>query len=628
MENKVRYKLHKVKKQWVTLAVASAALATIVGGSVATSSLTSAEEINNTNGSPSTTTVGENTNPVVEKEVGTTTEVGNTSNATTTERAAVTADKPAETTVQPNSGTTSDRAAAVEVEAKPETTAKPEVAAKPETATTSEVAANAGVAAPTAEKSKELSEAEIKAAVSLDNIKKEKDGKYYYLLEDGSHKKNFAITVNGQVLYFDENGALSSTSTYSFTQETTNLVTDFTKNNAAYDSTKASFELVDGYLTADSWYRPKEILEAGTTWKASTEKDFRPLLIAWWPNVDTQVNYLNYMSKVFNLEAKYTSTDKQADLNRAAKDIQVKIEQKIQAEKSTQWLRETISAFVKTQPQWNKETENYSKGGGEDHLQGGALLYVNDSRTPWANSNYRLLNRTATNQTGTINKSVLDEQSDPNHMGGFDFLLANDVDLSNPVVQAEQLNQIHYLMNWGSIVMGDKDANFDGIRVDAVDNVNADMLQLYTNYFREYYGVNKSEAQALAHISVLEAWSLNDNHYNDKTDGAALAMENKQRLALLFSLAKPIKDRTPAVSPLYNNTFNTTQRDFKTDWINKDGSTAYNEDGTAKQSTIGKYNEKYGDASGNYVFIRAHDNNVQDIIAEIIKKEINKKSDG
>ena len=140
----------------------------------------------------------------------------------------------------------------VEVEAKPETTAKPEVATKPETATTSEVAANAGVAAPTTEKSKELSEAEIKAAVSLDNIKKEKDGKYYYLLEDGSHKKNFAITVNGQVLYFDENGALSSTSTYSFTQETTNLVTDFTKNNAAYDSTKASFELVDGYLTADS----------------------------------------------------------------------------------------------------------------------------------------------------------------------------------------------------------------------------------------------------------------------------------------------------------------------------------------------------------------------------------------
>ena len=92
----------------------------------------------------------------------------------------------------------------------------------------------------------------------------------------------------------------------------------------------------------------------------------------------------------------------------------------------------------------------------------------------------------------------------------------NDVDLSNPVVQAEQLNQIHYLMNWGSIVMGDKDANFDGIRVDAVDNVNADML-CYTNYFREYNCVNKSEAQALAHISVLERGVLTTTVTNDKT---------------------------------------------------------------------------------------------------------------
>ncbi|MFR3189453.1 MAG: glycoside hydrolase family 70 protein [Streptococcus salivarius] len=45
--------------------------------------------------------------------------------------------------------------------------------------------------------------------------------------------------------------------------------------------------------------------------------------------------------------------------------------------------------------------------------------------------------------------------------------------------------------------MGDKDANFDGIRVVAVDNVDADVLQLYTNYFREYYGVNKSEQTLL-----------------------------------------------------------------------------------------------------------------------------------
>ena len=603
MENKVRYKLHKVKKQWVTLAVASAALATIVGGSVATSSLTSAEEINNTNGSPSTTTVGENTNPVVEKEVGTTTEVGNTSNATTTERAAVTADKPAETTVQPNSGTTSDRAAAVEVEAKPETTAKPEVAAKPETATTSEVAANAGVAAPTAEKSKELSEAEIKAAVSLDNIKKEKDGKYYYLLEDGSHKKNFAITVNGQVLYFDENGALSSTSTYSFTQETTNLVTDFTKNNAAYDSTKASFELVDGYLTADSWYRPKEILEAGTTWKASTEKDFRPLLMSWWPDKDTQVAYLNYMTKALSNgeETKdvFTIENSQASLNAAAQIIQRKIEVKIAANKSTDWLRQSIEAFVKDQDKWNINSESP----GKEHFQKGALLFVNSDLTKWANSDYRKLDQTATSR---LAKDKIKSGSD----AGYEFLLSSDIDNSNPIVQAEMLNQLYYFMNWGQIVFGDKDkdAHFDGIRVDAVDNVSIDMLQLVSSYMKAAYKVNESEARALANISILEAWSQNDPYYVNEHNTAALSMDNGLRLSIVHGLTRPVTNKGTGAR-------NASMKDL----ING----GYF--GLSNRAEVTSY-DQLGFAT--YLFVRAHDSEVQTVIADIISKKIDPTTDG
>ena len=603
MENKVRYKLHKVKKQWVTLAVASAALATIVGGSVATSSLASAEEINNTNGSPSTTTVGENTNPVVEKEVGTTTEVGNTSNATTTERAAVTADKPAETTVQPNSGTTSDRAAAVEVEAKPETTAKPEVAAKPETATTSEVAANAGVAVPTAEKSKELSEAEIKAAVSLDNIKKEKDGKYYYLLEDGSHKKNFAITVNGQVLYFDENGALSSTSTYSFTQETTNLVTDFTKNNAAYDSTKASFELVDGYLTADSWYRPKEILEAGTTWKASTEKDFRPLLMSWWPDKDTQVAYLNYMTKALSNgeETKdvFTIENSQASLNAAAQIIQRKIEVKIAANKSTDWLRQSIEAFVKDQDKWNINSESP----GKEHFQKGALLFVNSDLTKWANSDYRKLDQTATSR---LAKDKIKSGSD----AGYEFLLSRDIDNSNPIVQAEMLNQLYYFMNWGQIVFGDKDkdAHFDGIRVDAVDNVSIDMLQLVSSYMKAAYKVNESEARALANISILEAWSQNDPYYVDEHNTAALSMDNGLRLSIVHGLTRPVTNKGTGAR-------NASMKDL----ING----GYF--GLSNRAEVTSY-DQLGFAT--YLFVRAHDSEVQTVIADIISKKIDPTTDG
>lgn len=603
MENKVRYKLHKVKKQWVTLAVASAALATIVGGSVATSSLASAEEINNTNGSPSTTTVGDNTNPVVEKEVGTTTEVANTSNATTTERAAVTADKPAETTVQPNSGTTSDRAAAVEVEAKPETTAKPEVAAKSETATTSEVAANAGVAASTTDKSKELSEAEIKAAVSLDNIKKEKDGKYYYLLEDGSHKKNFAITVNGQVLYFDENGTLSSTSTYSFTQEKTNLVTDFTKNNAAYDSTKASFELVDGYLTADSWYRPKEILEAGTTWKASTEKDFRPLLMSWWPDKDTQVAYLNYMTKALSNgeETKdvFTIENSQASLNAAAQIIQRKIEVKIAANKSTDWLRQSIEAFVKDQDKWNINSESP----GKEHFQKGALLFVNSDLTKWANSDYRKLDQTATSR---LPKDKIKSGSD----AGYEFLLSSDIDNSNPIVQAEMLNQLYYFMNWGQIVFGDKDkdAHFDGIRVDAVDNVSIDMLQLVSSYMKAAYKVNESEARALANISILEAWSQNDPYYVDEHNTAALSMDNGLRLSIVHGLTRPVTNKGTGAR-------NASMKDL----ING----GYF--GLSNRAEVTSY-DQLGFAT--YLFVRAHDSEVQTVIADIISKKIDPTTDG
>lgn len=597
MENKVRYKLHKVKKHWVTLAVASAALATIVGGSVATSSLASAEEINHSDASPSTTTVGENTNPIVEKEVTATNDLANTSNATTTDRAALTADKPAENLAQPSAGVTTNEA--VTTEAKTETNLATDVTAKPAT----DEVANAGVAVANTEKSKELSESEIKAAVSLDNIKKESDGKYYYLLEDGSHKKNFAITVNGQVLYFDENGALSSTSTYSFTQGTTNLVTDFTKNNAAYDSTKASFELVDGYLTADSWYRPKEILEAGTTWKASTEKDLRPLLMAWWPDKDTQVAYLNYMTKALSngQETKdvFTLENSQASLNAAAQIIQRKIEVKIAADKSVDWLRQSIEAFVKDQDKWNVNSETP----GKEHLQKGALLFVNSDLTKWANSAYRKLDQTATSR---LANDKIKSGSD----AGYEFLLSSDIDNSNPVVQAEMLNQLYYFMNWGQIVFGDKDkdAHFDGIRVDAVDNVSIDMLQLVSSYMKEAYKVSESEARALAHISILEAWSQNDPYYVDEHNTAALSMDNGLRLSIVHGLTRPVTNkgigaRNASMKDLVNGGY------F----------------GLSNRADVTSY-DQLGFAT--YLFVRAHDSEVQTVIADIISKKIDPTTDG
>ncbi|WP_175061751.1 glycoside hydrolase family 70 protein [Streptococcus salivarius] len=573
MGKKVHYKLHKVKKQWVTIAVTSAALASIVGGATVANQKVSADETTQ----PVASTTAESDVVVETHEVAAPAATATTdATATTTDKAAdaATVETPAAATTAADTTTNT---------ATPATTDRAAVANGATTETPAATATDTTLTV--AEKPKSgVTEKEETAALSLNNIK-QVDGKYYYVKEDGSYKTNFAVSVNGQLLYFGKDGALTSTSTHSFTPGTTNLVDAFSSHNRAYDSKKESFELVDGYLTPNSWYRPVTILENGEKWRVSTEKDFRPLLMAWWPDVDTQVAYLNTFSKHFNLNATYSTSQSQSELNAAAKTIQIKIEQEISAKQSTEWLRQAISSFVKEQEQWSVATENYTQA---DHLQGGALLYVNNDKTPWANSDYRLLNRTPSNQDGSLNGTG-------RYLGGYEFLLANDVDNSNPVVQAEQLNQIHYLVNWGSIVMGDKDANFDGIRVDAVDNVDADLLQVYTNYFRAAFGVDKSEANALAHISILEAWDLNDNAYNQKHDGAALAMDNNLRYAIMGALY---------------------------------GSGSSLKDLITSSLTDRTNNSKYGDTQANYIFARAHDNLVQDIIRDIVQKEINPKSDG
>ena len=577
MGKKVHYKLHKVKKQWVTIAVTSAALASIVGGATVANQKVSADETTE----PVATTTAESDVVVETHEVATPAATATTDVTAVTNDKAATTDTVATPTPAPATATTDTTTNA----AAPATTDRAAVANGATTEAPAATATATDTTLTVAEKPKSgVTEKEETAALSLDNIK-QVDGKYYYVKEDGSYKTNFAVSVNGQLLYFGKDGALTSTSTHSFTPGTTNLVDAFSSHNRAYDSKKESFELVDGYLTPNSWYRPVTILENGEKWRVSTEKDFRPLLMAWWPDVDTQVAYLNTFSKHFNLNATYSTSQSQSELNAAAKTIQIKIEQEISAKKSTEWLRQAIESFVKEQDQWNTTTENYTLA---DHLQGGALLYVNNDKTPWANSDYRLLNRTPSNQDGSLNGTG-------RYLGGYEFLLANDVDNSNPVVQAEQLNQIHYLVNWGSIVMGDKDANFDGIRVDAVDNVDADLLQVYTNYFRAAFGVDKSEANALAHISILEAWDLNDNAYNQKHDGAALAMDNNLRYAIMGALY---------------------------------GSGSSLKDLITSSLTDRTNNSKYGDTQANYIFARAHDNLVQDIIRDIVQKEINPKSDG
>ncbi len=217
------------------------------------------------------------------------------------------------------------------------------------------------------------------------------NGKTYFLDDNGQVKKNFTAIIDGKVLYFDKT---SGELTANAPQVTKGLVNIDNAHNAAHDLTADNFTNVDGYLTANSWYRPKDILKNGTTWTPTTAEDFRPLLMSWWPDKNTQVAYLQYMQSVGMLpdDVKVSNDDNMSTLTDAAMTVQKNIESRIGVSGKTDWLKQDMNKLIDSQANWNIDSE--SKG--NDHLQGGALLYVNDDKTPNANSDYRLLNRTPT----------------------------------------------------------------------------------------------------------------------------------------------------------------------------------------------------------------------------------------
>ena len=514
-------------------------------------------------------------------------------NTTATDKAA------AQVTQDTAANTTTDKAAAQVTQ---DTAAQATATDKTSAQATQDVAAKTTATDKTAAQATQDTAAQTTDKTASDTAKNLKviDGKTYFVDDNGQTKKNFATVIDGKVMYFGkDDGALVTTDKYQFSEGLSSENNTYTAHNAAYATTADNFEAIDGYLTADSWYRPKEILADGKNWTPSTDKDLRPILMSWWPDKTTQVNYLNYMKSlgISNQANDYKVTDNQDTLNQAAQDVQANIEQKISQEGQTQWLKDDLATFVNSQPNWNFASESQTTGDDKDHLQRGALLYVNSDKTPDANSDYRLLNRTPTNQKGSPSYTI-----DPTQ-GGYDFLLANDVDNSNPVVQAEQLNWMYYLLNFGSITDNDSDANFDSIRVDAVDNVDADLLQIAADYFKAAYGVNKNDAIANQHVSILEDWSDNDAEYVKDHGDNQLSMDNKLRLSLKYSLTMPTVDqygnKRSGLEPFLTNSLVDRTQD--------------NTENTARP---------------NYSFVRAHDSEVQTVIAEIIKQKIDPNADG
>jgi glucan-binding repeat-containing protein len=426
------------------------------------------------------------------------------------------------------------------------------------------------------------------------------DGEIYYFDADGSYKTGLQ-TLNGTTYYFDSNGYLSKDTvenvdgktyysqadtgkTVQLTSQnlptqtsTAKEVASFAAHNVAYSYDTKSFENINGYLTADSWYRPTYILNDGQLWIKSTSTDFRPLLMAWWPSKSIEADYLNYMIEqgIISSTRNFSANDDSLVLNSAAQNVQIALEKNLTMTGSVNWLRQIMQSFVKKEAIWNKTSEDPSSDG-LSSLQGGFLTYQNSKLTPNANSDYRIL--------GYV-PSYIKNSNDK----GSEFLLANDIDNSNPVVQAEELNWLYYLMNFGSITADDSSANFDGIRVDAVDNVDADLLKIAADYFKDAYQVNQNDQNADSHLSILEDWSNNDPQYVYDQGANQLTMDDYFVGQMNYSL-----ENAPGSN---------SKMERFVQWY-----------------LINRANDSTEDtAIPNYTFVRAHDSNSQDQIQKAIQ---------
>ena len=157
--------------------------------------------------------------------------------------------------------------------------------------------------------------------------------KTYYLNTETGERYSGWLKYNGKYYYFDaETGALATKSQDEFSTEPIKATVDFSSGNQLYKNDDKSLDQLDTFITADAWYRPKSILKDGKTWTASTEADKRPLLMVWWPDKSTQVNYLNYMQNQGLGAGSFSTNSSQESLDQAAKMVQTKIEERIARE--------------------------------------------------------------------------------------------------------------------------------------------------------------------------------------------------------------------------------------------------------------------------------------------------------
>lgn len=404
----------------------------------------------------------------------------------------------------------------------------------------------------------------------------------YFDPATGEQAKNKQVIVNNVTYYFDDNG----NGQYLFTNTEASATPDaYSAHTQAYNTDKSSFtNVVDGFLTADSWYRPKEVIAdaTGSTWQTASENDYRPMITVWWPNKNVEVNYLKLMQEndLLSKQTQFTIFSDQNTLNEAAQSAQNEIEKRIYREKSTAWLKDLLfeahgdrPSFLKQQFIWNENSEYEGPGQlvkDSWALQGGYLKYINNSETSWANSNSR-------------------------EHDYYEYLLGNDIDNSNPQVIAENINWLYYLMNFGSLTGNDDTANFDGVRMDAVIYMKGEASTKVYQFLQKSDELTKNEKVANEHISIVE-----DGTDETKKNNSALIV-SQWNDDVKESLAKPSTEASKTLSDLL-------ETDNKTN-VN------YQNNSSIESSVV-----------PNYSMIRSHDRGSQDEVINASKIANNDQS--
>jgi hypothetical protein len=343
-----------------------------------------------------------------------------------------------------------------------------------------------------------------------------------------------------------------------------------TWENLAYSLDTNSINNVDGYLSYTGWYRPIGTSQDGKTWYKTGAGDWRPILMYAWPSKDVQAQFIKYFvdhgytNEGYGLTAAGVAnlsgdTDTKT-LNDYSQNLRYVIEQSIAANKSTSKLANDVNSFMQTVPSLSAASElplansssfvpDISGTTSDDQL-----IFVNNNssdqtkgNTSNADSNYRLMNRTLNNQRGNTRFSP-------------ELLVGNDIDNSNPVVQAENLNWEYFLLNYGKLMGYNADGNFDGFRVDAADNVDGDVLDQLGQLMNDLYHTKGNQTNANNHLVYNEGYHSEGQSLMDGKGNPELYMDSSMFYTLQNVLGR-MNDRDDITHLATNSVVNRANDD-------------------------------------------------------------------